>query len=66
MIKTSLRKQPIGIPRIINSVMANALLLGAQLKKRIIDTQAVLVATNNIGSRRDPGLAGNRCRFGPH
>lgn len=37
-----------GTPRIINSVMANALLLGAQLKKTIIDTEVVLAATNNL------------------
>lgn len=37
-----------GTPRIINSVMTNALLLGAQLKKTVIDTEVVLAATNNL------------------
>ena len=37
-----------GTPRVINSVMRNALLLGAQLKKTVIDTEVVLAATNNL------------------
>lgn len=37
-----------GTPRIINSVMSNALLLGAQLEKKTIDTEIVLAATNNL------------------
>ncbi|NLL49275.1 MAG: AAA family ATPase [Firmicutes bacterium] len=37
-----------GVPRIINSVMTNALLLGAQLQKKAIDSEVVLAATNNL------------------
>jgi type II secretory pathway predicted ATPase ExeA len=37
-----------GTPRIINSVMTNALLLGAQLKKQIIDAEIILAASNNL------------------
>ncbi len=37
-----------GAPRIINSVMTNALLLGTQLQKKTIDSEAVLAATNNL------------------
>ncbi len=37
-----------GTPRIINSVMTNALLLGSQLKKTTIDADVVLAATNNL------------------
>jgi len=37
-----------GAPRIINSVMTNALLLGAQLQKKTIDSEVVLAATNNL------------------
>lgn len=37
-----------GAPRTINSVMTNALLLGAQLQKQTIDTEIVLAATNNL------------------
>lgn len=37
-----------GARRIINSVMTNALLLGAQLQKKTIDSEVVLAATNNL------------------
>ncbi len=37
-----------GTPRVINSVMTNALLLGSQQKKQTIDTEVVLAATNNL------------------
>jgi type II secretory pathway predicted ATPase ExeA len=37
-----------GTPRIINSVMTNALLLGTQLKKDTIDTEIILSACNNL------------------
>jgi general secretion pathway protein A len=37
-----------GTPRIINSVMTNALILGAQLKKNVIDTEVILSACNNL------------------
>ena len=37
-----------GMPRIINSVMTNALILGAQLKKNTIDTDVILSACNGL------------------
>ncbi|HBI74636.1 MAG TPA: general secretion pathway protein [Lachnospiraceae bacterium] len=37
-----------GTPRIINSVMSNALILGAQLKKQCIDSETILAASNSI------------------
>lgn len=37
-----------GTPRIINSVMTNALILGAQLKKNTIDTEVILSACNSL------------------
>ena len=37
-----------GTPRIINSVMTNALILGAQLKKNVIDTEVILSACNSL------------------
>lgn len=37
-----------GIPRIINSVMTNALILGAQLKKTCIDTEVILSSCNSL------------------
>ncbi len=37
-----------GVPRIINSVMTNALILGTQLKKACIDTEIILSACNNL------------------
>jgi general secretion pathway protein A len=37
-----------GTPRIINSVMANALILGTQLKKNSIDTEIILSACNSL------------------
>ena len=37
-----------GTPRIINSIMTNALILGAQLKKQCIDSEIILAATNNL------------------
>jgi general secretion pathway protein A len=37
-----------GIPRVINSVMTNALILGAQLKKQSIDTETILAASNSL------------------
>lgn len=37
-----------GTPRIINSIMTNALILGAQLKKQSIDTETILAASNSL------------------
>jgi type II secretory pathway predicted ATPase ExeA len=37
-----------GAPRIINSVMSNALIIGAQLKRSVIDTEVILAACNNL------------------
>jgi general secretion pathway protein A len=37
-----------GTPRIINSVMTNALILGAQLKKNSIDSEVILSACNSL------------------
>ena len=37
-----------GTPRIINSVMTNALTLGAQLKKQNIDSELILAASNSL------------------
>ena len=37
-----------GTPRIINNVMTNALILGAQMNKQVIDTEVVLSACNSI------------------
>jgi type II secretory pathway predicted ATPase ExeA len=37
-----------GTPRIINSVMTNALILGSQLKITTIDTEVILSACNNL------------------
>lgn len=37
-----------GAPRVINSIMTNTRLLGAQLDKKIIDTEIVMAATNNL------------------
>lgn len=37
-----------GTPRIINSVMTNALILGAQLKKNTIDTEVILSACSSL------------------
>lgn len=37
-----------GIPRIINSIMTNALMLGAQLKKQSIDSETILAASNSL------------------
>jgi general secretion pathway protein A len=37
-----------GVPRVINSVMTNALMLGAQLKKQNIDSEIILAASNNL------------------
>ena len=37
-----------GAPRIINAVMTNALMLGAQLKKKSIDSDTILAASNNL------------------
>ncbi len=37
-----------GTPRIINSVMTNALILGAQFKKETIDTEVILSACNSL------------------
>jgi general secretion pathway protein A len=37
-----------GIPRIINKVMTNALLIGTQLNKSTIDTETILEACNSI------------------
>jgi general secretion pathway protein A len=37
-----------GTPRIINSVMTNALILGAQLQKNTIDTEVILSACNSL------------------
>lgn len=37
-----------GVPRTINAVMINALLLGAQTKKQTIDTDTIMAATSNL------------------
>ena len=37
-----------GTPRIINSVMTNALILGAQMNKQVIDTEVILSACNSL------------------
>jgi len=37
-----------GTPRIINSIMTNSLMLGAQLKKLSIDSDVILAASNNL------------------
>lgn len=37
-----------GTPRIINSVMTNALILGTQMKKNTIDTEIILSACNSL------------------
>lgn len=37
-----------GIPRLINSLMTDALMLGAQSQKTVIDTEVVLAAGNNL------------------
>lgn len=37
-----------GTPRIINSVMTNALMLGAQMKKQSIDSDIILAASNSL------------------
>jgi type II secretory pathway predicted ATPase ExeA len=37
-----------GAPRIINSIMTNALMLGAQLKKQCIDSETILAASDNL------------------
>lgn len=37
-----------GTPRIINSIMTNALMLGAQLKKQSIDSETILAASNSL------------------
>ncbi|MDD2235153.1 MAG: AAA family ATPase [Desulfitobacteriaceae bacterium] len=37
-----------GAPRIINSVMTNALILGSQLKKQSIDAETILAASNSL------------------
>lgn len=37
-----------GTPRIINSVMTNALMLGTQLQKKSIDSETILAASNNL------------------
>jgi len=40
-----------GTPRLINSLMTNALILGAQLQKTVIDTEVVLAASNSLALR---------------
>lgn len=37
-----------GTPRIINAIMTNALMLGAQLQKQNIDSELILAAINNM------------------
>ena len=37
-----------GAPRIVNSIMTNALMLGAQLKKQCIDSEIILAASNSL------------------
>jgi general secretion pathway protein A len=37
-----------GTPRIINSIMTNALMLGTQLKKQSIDSETILAASNSL------------------
>jgi len=40
-----------GTPRLINSLMTDALILGTQLKKTTIDTEIILAASNNLALR---------------
>lgn len=37
-----------GTPRIINSIMTNAFMLGAQMKKQSIDSETILAASNSL------------------
>ena len=37
-----------GTPRIINSIMTNALMLGTQLKKQSIDSETIIAASNSL------------------
>lgn len=37
-----------GAPRIINNVMTNSLILGAQMQKVVIDTEIILSTSNNL------------------
>ncbi len=37
-----------GTPRIINSIMTNAFMLGAQMKKQSIDSEIILAASNSL------------------
>jgi len=40
-----------GTPRLINTVMTDALILGSQLHKTVIDTEVILAASNNLALR---------------
>lgn len=40
-----------GTPRLINSLMTDALILGTQLQKTTIDTEVILAASNNLALR---------------
>ena len=40
-----------GTPRLINNLMTDALILGSQLQKNVIDTEVVLAASNNRSLR---------------
>lgn len=37
-----------GTPRLINSLMTDALILGSQLQKTVIDTEVIMAASNNL------------------
>ncbi|UNC92825.1 hypothetical protein [Candidatus Contubernalis alkaliaceticus] len=37
-----------GTPRIINSIMTSAFMLGAQMKKQSIDSEIILAASNSL------------------
>lgn len=40
-----------GTPRLINTVMTDALIIGTQLQKTVIDTEVILAASNNFALR---------------
>lgn len=40
-----------GAPRLINSLMTDALILGSQLQKTVIDTEVIMAAGNNLALR---------------
>ena len=40
-----------GVPRLINSLMSNALIIGSQLEKTVIDTDVIIAASDNLALR---------------